>query len=162
MFIRVWNVRWKLPSNFAKQIWIRLQFAFRLACSICDGTEDWRAHRRRFKSINQSINKSIKRHLGLSQTLQSSRRSPGVLAPPTPPFNPQRRWASVGGEHNQKHYPITVDFRRNKSSCSPAVPLTWTGARLQQGPVLWRYGNVREGNQVQPILNELVFAMDVF
>lgn len=163
MWISVWNVQWKLSSNFAKQISRnRLQFVFRLACKIRDGTEEWRRLRRLFIVQNrcQSNGNSVFRR---PSNHHAEAQRPGQPTPPFTPRDAERPWEG----HNRSiiQWPSTFDALKKAVLCSP-IEVDGRWASTGEHTVTLRDCMRRKSSQStcdkQLILNELVFEMDVF
>ncbi len=144
--IIVWNVCWKLACNFAKQIpRNRLQqFVFRLHLH----NTRWDGARIASASVTLYSTKSlsIKRRCSLSTDPPIITQKPGVQASPllhSPPETLSVRWRDIIAAFIQ----CPSSFEALKKLFKSA-PLKSIDARLQQGNVLWRYGNVWEGNRV--------------
>ncbi len=147
--IIVWNVWWKLASNFAKQIpRNRLQqFFFRLHLQ----NPQWVWARTASATFYSTKSLSIKRRGSLSTDPPIITQKPGVQASPllhSPPETLSVRGRDIIAAFIQ--WPSSFEALKKLFK---SAPLKSINARLQQGNALWRYGNVGKGNWVsQPAI----------
>ncbi len=143
--IIVWNVWWKLASNFAKKIpRNRLQqFVFWL--HLHNPWWDWARIASASATFYSAKMLSIKRRCSLLTNPPIIMQKPRVQASPL--HSPPEMLSVRGWDIITACIQWPSSFKALKKLFKSA-PLKSTDTRLQQGNALWRYGNVWEGNRV--------------